>query len=34
VKLDEAQRKAPGNPYVRNNLRLLADSARSGKAIR
>jgi Flp pilus assembly protein TadD len=33
VKPDEAQRKAPGNPYVQNNLRLLADSARSGKSI-
>jgi Flp pilus assembly protein TadD len=33
IKLDQAQRKAPDNPYVQNNMRLLADSARSGKAI-
>ena len=28
-----AQRKAPDNQYVANNLRLLAESARQGKAI-
>ncbi|MGE0061593.1 MAG: tetratricopeptide repeat protein [Xanthobacteraceae bacterium] len=33
AKLNEAQRKAPGNPYVQNNMRLLAESARSGKSI-
>ncbi|MGE0562983.1 MAG: tetratricopeptide repeat protein [Pseudolabrys sp.] len=33
AKLAEAQRKAPDNPFVKNNLRLLAESARSGKAI-
>ena len=33
VKLAEAQRKAPDNPYVKNNIRLLAESARAGKAI-
>jgi len=29
-----AQRKAPDNPYIRNNLRLLAESERTGKAIK
>ena len=33
AKLDAAQRKAPDNPYVKNNMRLLAESARTGKAI-
>jgi Flp pilus assembly protein TadD len=33
AKLDAAQRKAPDNPYVRNNMHLLAESARTGKAI-
>jgi Flp pilus assembly protein TadD len=33
IKLDEARRKAPDNPYVQNNIRLLTASARSGKAI-
>ena len=32
-KLAEAQRKDPGNKYVANNLQLLADSYRTGKAI-
>lgn len=34
VKLAAAQNKAPDNPYVKNNLRLLAESSRQGKAIR
>lgn len=33
AKLAEAQRKAPDNPFVKSNLRLLAESARTGKAI-
>ena len=33
AKLDAAQRKAPGNPYVQNNMRLLAESTRTGKSI-
>ena len=32
-KLDAAQRKDPGNKYVQNNLQLLEDSYRNGKAI-
>jgi Flp pilus assembly protein TadD len=32
-KLRAAQAKAPDNPYVQNNLRLLADSSRQGKAV-
>ncbi len=32
-KLIEAQRRDPGNRFVANNLKLLADSARTGKAI-
>ncbi|HEY1474123.1 MAG TPA: hypothetical protein VGF53_08570 [Pseudolabrys sp.] len=32
-KLAAAERKDPGNKYVLNNLQLLADSYRSGKAI-
>ncbi|HTT49510.1 MAG TPA: tetratricopeptide repeat protein [Pseudolabrys sp.] len=32
-KLLEAQRKEPGNKYVANNLQLLDDSYRQGKAI-
>lgn len=32
-KLAAAQRKAPENPYVKNNLKLLAESSRTGKAI-
>ena len=32
-KLAEAQRKEPGNKYVANNLQLLEDSYRKGKAI-
>ncbi|HZL29812.1 MAG TPA: tetratricopeptide repeat protein [Pseudolabrys sp.] len=31
--LEKAQRKDPANKYVANNLRLLADSQRKGKAI-
>jgi tetratricopeptide (TPR) repeat protein len=33
-KLDAAQRKDPGNKYVQNNLQLLEDSYRTGKAIK
>jgi Flp pilus assembly protein TadD len=33
AKLAEAQRKDPRNKYVQNNLHLLAESARQGKAI-
>jgi Flp pilus assembly protein TadD len=33
IKLDEARRKAPDNPYVQNNIRLLTASAHSGKSI-
>jgi Tfp pilus assembly protein PilF len=33
-KLDAARRKDPGNKYVQNNLQLLEDSYRKGKAIR
>ncbi|MBX6327394.1 MAG: tetratricopeptide repeat protein [Pseudolabrys sp.] len=29
-----AQRKAPDNPYIENNLRLLAESERTGKAVK
>jgi tetratricopeptide (TPR) repeat protein len=32
-KLNAAQRKDPGNKYVQNNLQLLEDSYRKGKAI-
>ncbi|MGA2567136.1 MAG: tetratricopeptide repeat protein [Pseudolabrys sp.] len=32
-KLNAAQRKEPGNKYVQNNLQLLEDSYRTGKAI-
>jgi len=32
-KLTEAQRKDPGNKFVQNNLQLLEDSYRQGKAI-
>jgi len=32
-KLSAAQRKEPGNKYVQNNLQLLEDSYRTGKAI-
>ena len=32
-KLDAARRKDPGNKYVQNNLKLLEDSYRKGKAI-
>ena len=32
-KLNAAQRKDPGNKYVQNNLQLLEDSYRNGKAI-
>jgi tetratricopeptide (TPR) repeat protein len=32
-KLAEAQRKDPGNKYVLNNIQLLEDSSRKGKAI-
>ena len=32
-KLAEAQRKDPGNKYVLNNIQLLEDSYRKGKAI-
>jgi Flp pilus assembly protein TadD len=32
-KLVAAQRKDPGNKYVQNNLRLLEESYRKGKAI-
>ena len=32
-KLVEAQRRDPGNKYVLNNLQLLEDSYRKGKAI-
>jgi Flp pilus assembly protein TadD len=33
AKLAAAQAKDPGNKYVQNNLRLLQESARLGKAI-
>jgi len=33
AKLMAAQAKAPDNPYVKNNLRLMAESHRKGKAI-
>jgi Flp pilus assembly protein TadD len=33
VKLAEAQRKDPGNKFVANNIQLLEESARQGKAI-
>jgi Flp pilus assembly protein TadD len=33
AKLTAAQAKAPDNPYVKNNLRLMAESHRKGKAI-
>lgn len=33
AKLMAAQAKAPDNPYVKNNLQLLAESYRKGKAI-
>jgi tetratricopeptide (TPR) repeat protein len=33
LKLAEAQGKDPGNKYVLNNLQLLEDSSRTGKAI-
>jgi Flp pilus assembly protein TadD len=29
----EAQAQAPDNPYIKNNLRMLADSQRKGKAV-
>jgi Flp pilus assembly protein TadD len=29
----EAQSRAPDNPYIKNNLRMLAESERKGKAI-
>ena len=29
-----AQSKAPNNPYIKNNLRMLAESERKGKAVR
>jgi hypothetical protein len=32
-KLAAAQRRDPGNKYVQNNLQLLEDSYRKGKAI-
>jgi Flp pilus assembly protein TadD len=32
-KLEEAQIKDPGNPYIQANLRLLEDSYREGKAV-
>jgi len=32
-KLDAALRKDPGNKYVQNNMQLLEDSYRKGKAI-
>ena len=32
-KLDAAQRRDPGNKYVQNNMQLLEDSYRKGKAI-
>jgi Flp pilus assembly protein TadD len=32
-KLNAAQRKEHGNKYVQNNLQLLEDSYRTGKAI-
>ena len=32
-KLGEAQRRDPGNKYVLNNIQLLQDSYRTGKAI-
>ncbi|HML08227.1 MAG TPA: tetratricopeptide repeat protein [Xanthobacteraceae bacterium] len=32
-KLQEAQAKDPGNPYVQANMRLLEDSYREGKAV-
>jgi Flp pilus assembly protein TadD len=33
AKLAEAQHKEPGNKYVLNNIQLLEDSYRKGKAI-
>ena len=33
AKLAAAQRKDPGNKYVQNNLQLLEESYRKGKAI-
>jgi Flp pilus assembly protein TadD len=33
AKLEEAARKDPGNRFVENNLRLLAEAAGRGKAI-
>jgi tetratricopeptide (TPR) repeat protein len=32
-KLDEAQNRDPGNPYIQANMRLLQDSYREGKAV-
>jgi Flp pilus assembly protein TadD len=32
-KLGEARRRDPGNKYVLNNIQLLEDSYRTGKAI-
>jgi Flp pilus assembly protein TadD len=32
-KLAAAQRRDPGNKYVQNNMQLLEDSYRKGKAI-
>lgn len=29
----EAEAKAPDNPYIKNNLRMLSESARKGKAV-
>ena len=34
MKLAEAQAMDPANPYVQNNLELLAKSARKHKAVR